>query len=61
MKITIVCEGKTEQAFQESLRDFLTTRLAGNMPAMNFDVHNGSIPTDRNTIIRLCDETQVIA
>lgn len=45
MRITIICEGKTEQAFKETLHAFLQTRLPGKMPALKFDVHNGSIPT----------------
>jgi len=44
MKITIICEGKTEVAFKECLHDFLKTKLAGKMPALKFDVHDGSIP-----------------
>jgi hypothetical protein len=45
MRITIICEGKTEQAFEETLHAFLQTRLPGKMPALRFDVHHGSIPT----------------
>lgn len=45
MRIVIVCEGKTEKAFKESLTQYLATRLAGRMPSLRFDVHNGSIPT----------------
>lgn len=45
MKIAIICEGKTEQAFKESLNAFLQTRLRGKMPSLRFDVHHGSIPT----------------
>lgn len=45
MRITIICEGKTEQAFKECLHAFLKTRLTGNMPSLKFDVHHGSIPT----------------
>jgi hypothetical protein len=47
MRITIICEGKTEKAFEECLRGFLRTRLAGNMPALKFDMHHGAIPTKR--------------
>jgi hypothetical protein len=45
MKITIICEGKTEQAFKEPLNAFLQTLLPGKMPSLRFDVHHGSIPT----------------
>ena len=45
MKITIICEGKTEQAFKESLQSFLRPILSGKMPALRFDVHHGSIPS----------------
>jgi len=46
MRIAIICEGKTEQAFKDALLSFLQTRLAGIMPALKFDVHHGSIPTE---------------
>ena len=46
MNITIICEGKTEQAFKESLHSFLRLRLPGKMPALKFDVHHGSIPSE---------------
>lgn len=45
MRITILCEGKTEQAFKECLHSFLKPRLVGKMPSLRFDVHHGSIPT----------------
>jgi hypothetical protein len=45
VKITIICEGKTESAFKECLHSFLRSRLAGRMPTLKFDVHHGSIPT----------------
>ena len=45
MKITIICEGKTEQAFKETLHSFLQPLLPGKMPSLRFDVHHGSIPT----------------
>lgn len=45
MKITIICEGKTEKAFKSCLHDFLKQRLEGKMPSLKFDFHNGSIPT----------------
>jgi hypothetical protein len=45
MNITIICEGKTESAFKESLRGFLESRLSGRMPSLRFDVHHGAIPS----------------
>lgn len=47
MRITVICEGKTEKAFKECLHEFLKTRLEGNMPSLRFDVHNGSIPKQK--------------
>lgn len=47
MKITIICEGKTELAFKESLQSFLQPLLPGKMPALKFDVHHGSIPSEQ--------------
>ncbi len=32
VKIAIICEGKTEQAFKPVLLAFLKTKLAGKMP-----------------------------
>lgn len=46
MKIKIICEGKTEKAFKDCLHSFLQPLLPGKMPALKFDVHQGSIPTD---------------
>lgn len=45
MRITIVCEGKTETAFKPHLHAFLQTRLAGRIPELAFDRHDGAIPT----------------
>lgn len=45
MRITIICEGKTEKAFKPYLNGFLRERLAGKMPKLIFDRHDGSIPT----------------
>lgn len=47
MRITVICEGKTEKAFKECLHDFLKQRLEGNMPSLKFDVHHGSIPKQK--------------
>ena len=46
MKITIMCEGRTERGFKPCLHGFLRGRLAGKMPSLKFDVHDGSIPTE---------------
>jgi hypothetical protein len=46
MRITIICEGRTEQAFKEALHSFLKTRLVGKMPALDFSSQHGSIPTE---------------
>ncbi len=45
MRISIICEGKTEQAFKSHLNAFLKTRLPNKMPSLKFDRHDGSIPT----------------
>ncbi len=47
MKITIICEGKTEKAFDDCLKRFLKERLSGSMPALRYDVHHGAIPRER--------------
>jgi hypothetical protein len=48
VKITIICEGKTEKAFNPYLKSFLTDRLPGKNPALRYDVHNGAIPSGKN-------------
>jgi hypothetical protein len=45
MRISIICEGKTERAFKPHLIAFLKTRLAEQMPTLKFDHHDGPIPT----------------
>ncbi len=47
MRIVIICEGKTEQAFKSCLHEFLKSKLGASqkMPKLVFDVHNGSIPS----------------
>jgi len=45
MRITILCEGKTEKAFKPCLNRFLRTKLAGKMPKLVFSVYDGAIPT----------------
>ena len=44
MKISILVEGKTEMGFKRSLLAFLATRLAGNMPKLDFVPYDGRIP-----------------
>lgn len=46
MRITIICEGKTELAFKDALLSYLQTPLAGKMPSLKFDVHHGAIPSE---------------
>lgn len=46
MKIVIICEGRTEKAFEESLRGFLRSRIPREkMPRLKFDMHHGAVPT----------------
>jgi hypothetical protein len=45
MKITIICEGKTEKAFLPYLRNFLQSRLSGKMPKLDPYPCDGRIPT----------------
>lgn len=44
MKITILVEGKTEQAFKPHLRAFLAKRLEGRMPKLDMFLYYGRIP-----------------
>jgi hypothetical protein len=46
MKISIIVEGKTEKAFIPALREFLKTRLAGQMPKLDVMPCNGRIPKE---------------
>jgi hypothetical protein len=46
MKIAIIVEGKTEKAFLPHLRNFLKTRLAGNMPKLDPFPYDGRIPKE---------------
>jgi hypothetical protein len=43
LKISILIEGKTEQAFKPHLSDFLKSRLAGRMPRLDFFPCHGRI------------------
>jgi hypothetical protein len=45
LKIAILVEGKTEQAFKPYLLDFLRNRLAGRMPLLDFFPCHGRIHT----------------
>ncbi len=47
MKITIICEGKTEKAFNPCLKSFLSDRLPGKNPKLRYDVHDGAIPSGK--------------
>ncbi len=46
MKISIIVEGKTEQAFMPYLRVFLKTRLSNKMPKLDMFPYNGRIPKE---------------
>lgn len=45
MKIVILVEGKTEDAFKPVPLKYLKSQLAGKMPKLVFDRHDGRIPT----------------
>lgn len=45
MKIAILVEGKTEQAFKPKLQEFLKSRLARQMPKLDFVPCDGGLPT----------------
>jgi hypothetical protein len=44
MRIVIMVEGETEQAFLPHLREFLKTRLVNRMPKLDPDPYDGRIP-----------------
>jgi hypothetical protein len=44
MKITILVEGRTEQAFKPHLTAFLKLRLSGRMPRLDMFPYHGRIP-----------------
>jgi hypothetical protein len=46
MNIIVLIEGRTEIAFKKHLVNFLKTRLAGNMPRLNFRPYDGRIPKE---------------
>jgi hypothetical protein len=47
VRIAILVEGKTEKAFKPYLQAFLKTRLADNMPKLDFVPYDGRIPTGK--------------
>ncbi|MFM7579145.1 MAG: DUF4276 family protein [Microcystaceae cyanobacterium] len=46
MKIAILVEGRTEQAFKEKLIEFLRVRLNQKMPRLKFISQDGRIPKE---------------
>lgn len=46
MKIAILVEGATEEAFKQKLVDFLRNRLGKKMPRLNFIPQDGRIPKE---------------
>jgi hypothetical protein len=46
VKIAILVEGDTEQAFKHKLVDFLRNRLGQKMPRLNFIPQDGRIPKE---------------
>ena len=56
MKIAIIVEGKTEQAFKGPLAKFLADSLSGKMPRLDFVPYNGRIPKEnklKKDVLRL--------
>jgi hypothetical protein len=47
MKISIIVEGRTEKAFLSHLREFLKTRLTGDMPKLDVFPYDGRIPKEQ--------------
>jgi hypothetical protein len=45
MKIAIIVEGRTEKAFIPHLRNYLSIKLATNMPRLSPNLYYGRIPT----------------
>jgi hypothetical protein len=54
MKIAILVEGETEQAFKQTLVRFLRTRLPNSMPKLKFHPFRGRIPKN-NKLKRIVD------
>ena len=65
MRIAILVEGGTEVAFKPTLLNFLTRRLAGQMPKLDFAPQHGRIPKGdklrRQVSLLLKDHDAVIA
>ena len=62
MKITVLVEGRTERAFKFHLLQFLTARLPGRMPNMDFFPYDGRIPKEgklRRTVEHLLQNGRV--
>ena len=58
MRIAILVEGETEQAFMPKLRDFLKVHLHGRMPKLDPVAYDGRIPTGdklQRVVTRLLD------
>jgi len=55
MKISIIVEGKTEKVFMPCLREFLKSRLQGNMPKLDPFPYDGRIPT-KNKLKRVVEK-----
>jgi hypothetical protein len=53
VKITILVEGRTEQAFKPHLTAFLKARLAGRMPRLDMFLYHGRIPTGESLRTRV--------
>jgi hypothetical protein len=46
VRIAIIVEGGTEKAFEKTLRGFLSPRLPGEMPKLQFITEDGRIPKE---------------
>jgi hypothetical protein len=46
MKISIIVEGRTEKAFMPYMRNYLKTKLPGNMPRLDTFPYDGRIPKE---------------
>jgi hypothetical protein len=59
LKIVLIVEGKTEKAFLEALRRFLSCRPVQQIPSLAPHVENGRIPTGdklKRVVMRYLDE-----
>ena len=60
MRIAILVEGRTETAFKPFLVAYLSKRLKGKMPKLEFVPHDGRIPTGdklKRVVHRLLNDT----